>query len=77
MKDLEIIGINPGEDSITFTANEWKHFIDEVGMRKGCEIEKCINNARYLAKLDYADEQSAKGEGTMFTWEEFQNLAHA
>lgn len=74
---MDVIGIKPGENSITFTANEWKHFIDEVAMRKGQEIEKCINNARYLDELDRADEQSAKGEGTLFTWEEFKNLTYA
>lgn len=57
---MEVIGIKPGEDSISFSANEWRHFIDEVGMRKGQEIEKCINNARYLAKLDRAYEQVKK-----------------
>lgn len=73
----EVIGINPNEDSITFTRQEWKHFIDEVGMRKGQEIAKCINNARYLAKLDRADEQSARGEGKLFTLEELHNLINA
>ena len=73
----EVIGINPDEDSITFTRNEWKHFIDEVGMRKGQEIAKCINNARYLAMLDRADAQSARGEGKLFTLEELHNFINA
>lgn len=74
---MDVIGIKPGEDSITFTANEWHHFIDEVAMRKGQEIEKCINNARYLAMLDRADEQSARGEGKLFTLEELHNFISA
>lgn len=72
---MEVIGINPGEDSITFTANEWKHFIDEVSMRKGGEIEKCINNARYLAKLDRAYEQVKKGNVIVKTLEELEAMA--
>jgi len=74
---MDVIGIKPGDDGIYFSANEWRHFIDEVSMRKGQEIEKCINNARYLDELDRADEQSAKGEGKLFTWEEFKNLINA
>ena len=70
----EVIGINPDEDSITFTRNEWKHFIDEVGMRKGQEIAKCINNARYLAKLDRADEQIRKGHFIVKTMEELEAM---
>lgn len=72
---MEVIGINPGENSITFTANEWRHFIDEVGMRKGQEIEKCINNARYLDKLDRAYEQIQKGNVVVKTMEELEAMA--
>lgn len=71
----EVIGLNPDEDSITFTRNEWKHFIDEVGMRKGQEISKCINNARYLAKLDRAYEQIQKGNVVIKTFEELEAMA--
>lgn len=74
---MDVIGIKPGEDSIAFSRNEWQHFIDEVAMRKGQEIEKCINNARYLAKLDRADNQSANGKGKMFSLKELHNLINA
>ena len=73
---MNIIGIEPGEKGIYFSRNEWKHFIDEVTMRKGQEIEKCINNARYLAKLDRAYEQSAKGKVIKVSLEELHNLSH-
>ncbi|MBQ7477022.1 MAG: type II toxin-antitoxin system Phd/YefM family antitoxin [Selenomonadaceae bacterium] len=70
----EVIGMSPNEDKIIFTRQEWKHFIDEVGMRKGQEIEKCINNARYLAKLDRADEQIRKGHVIVKTLEELEAM---
>ena len=73
---MEVIGIKPGEDSIAFSKSEWKHFLDEVEMRGGKEIEKCINNARYLAMLDRAEVQSALGQGKMFTLEELKNLSN-
>ena len=72
---MDVIGIRPGEDSISFSANEWRHFIDEVAMRKGQEIEKCINNARYLAKLDRAYEQIQKGNVIVKTMEELETMA--
>ena len=72
---MEVIGIKPGEDSIAFSRNEWKHFIDEVSMRKGQEIEKCINNARYLAKLDRAYEQVQKGNVITKSFEELEAMA--
>ena len=72
---MDVIGIRPGEDSISFSANEWRHFIDEVAMRKGQEIEKCLNNARYLAKLDRAYEQIQKGNVIVKTMEELETMA--
>ncbi len=72
---MDVIGIKPGEDSISFSANEWRHFIDEVSMRKGQEIEKCINNARYLAKLDRAYDQIQKGNVIVKTMEELEAMA--
>ncbi len=72
---MDVIGIKPDEDSITFTANEWKHFIDEVAMRHGQEIEKCINNARYLAKLDLAYEQIKKGNVITKSLDELEAMA--
>ena len=73
---MEVIGIKPGEDSIAFSKTEWKHFLDEVEMRKGKEIEKCINNARYLAMLERAEIQSALGQGKMFTLEELEKIVN-
>ncbi len=73
---MEVIGIKPGEDSIAFSKSEWKHFLDEVEMRKGKEIDKCINNARYLAMLERAKMQSALGQGKMFTIDELEKLVH-
>ena len=58
------------EENITFTPQEWKYFLEEVKMRGIEKVDQCINNARYLAKLDRADEQFARGEGKKFTWEE-------
>ena len=72
---MNVIGIKPGEDSISFSTNEWRHFIDEVSMRKGHEIEKCINNARYLAKLDRAYDQIQKGNVVVKTMEELEAMA--
>ncbi len=62
---MEVAGFGVNDESISFTRNEWKHFIDEVAMRKGQEISKCINNARYLAVLDISDEQIKKGQVVM------------
>ncbi len=62
---MEVAGFGVNDESISFTRNEWKHFIDEVSMRKGQEISKCINNARYLAVLDISDEQIKKGQVVM------------
>ncbi len=72
---MNVIGIEPGEKGIYFSRNEWKHFIDEVTMRKGQEIEKCINNARYLAKLDRAYEQIQKGNVITKSFEELEAMA--
>lgn len=59
---------------IAFTRNEWRHFVDEVEMRNGRELQKCINNARYLAMLDVADEQIRNGQVVVKTIEELEAM---
>ena len=71
---MEVAGMKPDEEIISFTRNEWKHFLDEVEMRGVKKISQCINNARYLAKLDRADEEFSKGAGVTLTWEEVMNF---
>ena len=43
-------------------------------MRGIDKFELCINNAKYLAKIDRANEQLAAGGGTLFTLEELRNF---
>ena len=72
----ELAGMEFDQESISFSRNEWKHFLDEVALRKGNEIAKCVNNARYLSKLDRAFEQSVNGEGVTFTekgWDDYNS----
>ena len=72
---LEVPGLKEGEESITFTALEWKHLLNEIDMRGVGEIAKCINNARFLAHLDISDEQIRKGQVVHKTWEELEAMA--
>ena len=65
------------EENITFTPQEWKYFLEEVKMRGIEKVDQCINNARYLAMLDRADEEIKKGGGKLFTWEELMNFSYA
>lgn len=39
-------------EPITFSPLEWDHFIDELKMRGVDKIDLCVNNAKFLAKLD-------------------------
>lgn len=59
---MELPGMGPDDKEISFTPNEWNHLVDEFEKRKGREIAKCVNNARYLAKRDIADEQIKNGQ---------------
>ncbi len=43
------------KEPITFSPLEWDHFIDELKMRGVDKIDTCVNNARYLAKLELSD----------------------
>ena len=74
---MEVAGMKPDEETITFTRNEWKYFLDELEMRGLKKVPQCINNARYLAKLARADEEKANGGGRYFTWEELDNFINA
>lgn len=74
---IEDIGLKPEEENISFTRREWKYFLDELEMRGLKKIPQCINNARYLAMLDRAQEQSERGEGRLFTWDELMEFSHA
>ena len=62
------------DSNTTFSPREWKYFIEEVKMRGIEKAEQCINNAKFLAKLDVADEQIEAGYGKLFTLEELRNF---
>ena len=75
---VEVAGMKPDEEIISFTRNEWKHLLDEIEMRGVKKISQCINNARYLAKLDRADEQIKNGQVITFnSFEEFEAMTNA
>ncbi len=40
------------KEPITFSPLEWDYFVEEVKLRGIDKFELCINNAKYLAKLD-------------------------
>lgn len=42
------------KEPITFSPLEWDYFVEEVKLRGIDKFELCINNAKYLAKLDQA-----------------------
>ena len=69
---MDAIGMKPDEETITFTRNEWKHFLDELEMRGVKKVSQCINNARFLAVQDIADEQIRNGQIIYKTWEELE-----
>ncbi|MBR4151829.1 MAG: hypothetical protein IKT98_02595 [Selenomonadaceae bacterium] len=62
------------DENTTFSPREWKYFIEEVKMRGIEKFEQCINNAKFLAKLDRAEEELEAGCGTMFTLEELRKF---
>lgn len=72
----EVAGMEFDQESISFSRNEWMHLLEKIEMRGIKKISQCINNARYLSKLDRAEEQSKKGEGKMFTWEEWKEFVN-
>lgn len=73
----KLAGMSDEDQTIAFTRNEWKHFIEELKMRGADKISQCVNNARYLDMLDRAEEQSKKGEGRLFTWDELMEFSYA
>ena len=68
-------GMKNDEQTIAFTRNEWKHFIEELQMRGADKIAQCVNNARYLDKMDRANEQLKNGQVIVKTWEELEAMA--
>lgn len=74
MAEKRINPIDIPDEKTTFSPREWKYFIEEVKMRGIDKFEQCINNAKFLAKLDRADEELAAGGGTLFTLEELRNF---
>ena len=42
------------KEPITFSPLEWDYFVEEVKLRGIDKFEQCINNAKYLAKLDHS-----------------------
>ena len=43
------------KEPITFSPLEWDYFVEEVKLRGIDKFEVCINNAKYLAKLDQSE----------------------
>ena len=74
MATKQVNPIDIPDENTTFSPREWKYFIEEVKLRGIDKFEQCINNAKYLAKLDRADEEFAAGCGTLFTLEELRNF---
>ena len=75
---MEVAGMKPDEETITFTRNEWKYFLDELEMRGFNKVSQCINNARYLADLDISKEQLQNGQDITFkNFEEFEAATNA
>ena len=74
---MELAGMDFDQESISFSRNEWKHFLDELELRGVKKISQCVNNARYLAMLDSSMEQVKNGEYKVFTWEEWKEFVNA
>ena len=74
MATKQVNPIDIPDENTTFSPREWKYFIEEVKLRGIDKFEQCINNAKYLAKLDISDEQIAAGECKMFTLEELRKF---
>lgn len=59
MNNYKVNPIDIPDEKTTFSPREWKHFLYELKIRGIEKIDLCINNAKYLAKLDRANEQLA------------------
>ena len=69
-KESELI-----KEDITFTPAEFKFFVQEMRLRNCNEIEKCVHNARYLAKLEKSHNQAITGQVVVKTLEELEAMA--
>ncbi len=74
MEEYKVKPIDIPDEKTTFSPREWKYFIEEVKMRGIEKADQCINNAKFLAKLDRADEELEAGYGTLFTLDELRNF---
>lgn len=73
---MRLPGMKIDDKTITFTRNEWKHFLDELKLRGVDKIDQCVNNARYLDNMDISNEQIKNGELVTFrNYEEFEARA--
>ena len=61
------------KEPITFSPLEWDHFIDELKMRGVDKIDTCVNNAKYLARLDRSD---ASDSAILVSMEELEAMAN-
>ena len=66
------------ESYVSFTKEEWEYFFKELKLRPLSEenLQKAINNARYLAMLDRGFKEMEEGKGTVMTFEELEKLIY-
>ena len=66
------------ETYVSFTKEEWEYFFKELKLRPLNEenLQKAINNARYLAMLDRGFKEMEEGKGTVMTFEELEKLIY-
>ena len=66
------------ESYVSFTKEEWEYFFKELKLRPLNEenLQKAINNARYLAMLDRGFKEMEVGKGTVMTFEELEKLIY-
>ena len=74
MGKYKVNPIDIPDENTTFSPREWKYFLEELKMRGLEKVDLCINNAKFLAKLDRAEEELQAGEGKLFTLEELRNF---
>ena len=74
MEKYKMNPIDIPDSNTTFSPREWKYFLEELKMRGLEKVDLCINNAKFLAKLDVADEQIAAGDGVLLTLEELRKF---
>ena len=66
------------ESYVSFTKEEWEYFFKELKLRPLNEenLQKAINNARYLSILDRGFKEMEEGKGTVMTFEELEKLIY-